>query len=160
MTMSFKNISSCAASMLQKATVVAISRSLSVATVAICMGPPNPQNGWLMRIIMALALLFPLSALAAKVVSDPVDPRVTHCGVVLNTAAKVLVPVTVSGANKICSYDVSNVSEGSHMISMTAIWNDPILGHLESTESVPLFFRKSGPDHSPHWSWLQPQHPA
>lgn len=96
-----------------------------------------------MRLLLAL-LLVPATALAAPfVVSDPVDPSVTHCGVFLDSAAKQTIPVTVQGANKICQFDLSaTLASGQHTVRMTSIVVDPIFGSLESPQSLPLAFAK------------------
>ena len=108
------------------------------------------------KLLVAVLFAVPMAAQAAKVVSDPVDSRVTHCGVLLDGGAKVVVPVTVSGASKICSYDVSNVSNGNHTIKMTAIIQDTIWGNQESAESLPLAFVRPAPPAVPGSLGLQP----
>lgn len=80
---------------------------------------------------------------APFVITDPVDPATTQCGVFLDAAAKQVIPVTVSGTSKICKYDLATLASGSHTVQMTAITvNDPVWGSRESAKSTPLAFTK------------------
>ena len=93
-----------------------------------------------MKRFLVVLLLVPLPALANPfIVSDPVDPRTTHCGVVMDGAAKLVIAVTVEGTNKICKHDLQGLPAGSHTVTMTAIGTDPILGSMESPPSSPPF---------------------
>lgn len=91
--------------------------------------------------------LFALSSLANAnpfVISDPLSPGVTQCGVLLDTNPKVTIPVTAvvtpAPAN-ICKFDIRAVTPGSHTIKMTAITvSDPVFGSQESATSLPLVF--------------------
>ena len=98
-----------------------------------------------MKKLFAVLLLCATSTFAAPfIVSDPLDPRATDCGVFLDSAAKVVIPVTPMPAGNICKFDVGGVSNGSHTIKMTAIANDPVWGSQESDESLPLVFARPG----------------
>ena len=105
---------------------------------------------------LVLTLLSPMALSAPFVVSDPLDPRATNCGVFLDAAAKVTIPVTADGTDKVCKYDISGVSVGSHTIRMTAIANDPVWGSQESAESVPLSFVRPAAPSVPAGLGLQP----
>jgi hypothetical protein len=95
--------------------------------------------------LFAVLLLCATSAVAAPfIVSDPLDPRATNCGVFLDSAAKAVIPVTSVATGNICKFDVGGISNGSHTIKMTAIANDPVWGSLESAESLPLVFARPG----------------
>jgi hypothetical protein len=102
-----------------------------------------------------VAASLPVSA-APFVVSDPLDPRATSCGVLLDAAAKVTIPVTTQGTDKICKYDISGVSVGAHTIRMTTIANDPVWGSQESVPSAPLSFARPSGVSAPAGLELQP----
>jgi hypothetical protein len=107
--------------------------------------------------LYVLLAAVPLTASAAPfVVSDPLDPRATHCGVLLDAAAKVTIPVTAATGGNICKFDVGGIANGSHTIRMTAIAIDPIWGSQESAESSPLSFVKPAPPATPGLLRLQP----
>lgn len=94
---------------------------------------------------LALLLFFPLGAVGAPfVVSDPLATGTSQCGVFLDAAAKITIPVfpaTAPAVGNICKFDVGSVSVGSHTIQMTAISvNDPVWGSQESGKSSPLVF--------------------
>lgn len=109
------------------------------------------------KILLLVLMLLSSAAMSAPfVVSDPLDPRATNCGVFLDAAAKVTITVTADGTDKICKYDVSGVSVGSHTIRMTAIANDPIWGSQESVQSAPLSFVRPAGVSAPAGLGLQP----
>jgi hypothetical protein len=96
-----------------------------------------------MKRTLLAVLIFPSAALAAPfVVSDPLAPVATHCGVFLDTGAKVVIPVTVEGSGKICKFDLAGISNGSHVVKMTGIVNDPLWPAEESAQSAPLSFAR------------------
>ncbi len=101
-----------------------------------------------MKLFASIVLMFISSQVwgAPFVVSDPLTTGVTQCGVFLDAAAKVTIPVTavtMPVAGNICKVDVGGVSAGNHTVSMTAITvNDPIWGSQESPQSSPLAFTK------------------
>lgn len=99
---------------------------------------------------VVLMLISSLAWGAPFVVSDPLATGMTQCGVFLDSAPKLTIPVTavtVPVAGNICKFDVGTVSTGSHTISLTAITaNDPVWGSQESVKSSPLVFvRPTGP---------------
>lgn len=96
------------------------------------------------RPLIFLAAMFAATAFAAPfVVSNPVDPATTHCGVTLNATPKITVPVTVTGTVKTCQYDLANLASGSHSITMTAIVEKTATNTgAESAQSPPLAFAK------------------
>jgi hypothetical protein len=109
------------------------------------------------KILLLVLTLLSTSALAAPfVVSDPLDPTATHCGVLMDAAAKVLIPVTAAAGWNICKHDLVGISNGSHAVRMTAIANDPVWGSQESVESSPLSFVKPGQPATPGLLRLQP----
>lgn len=98
-----------------------------------------------------VATLFSLTAswFAAAtpfVVSDPLVVGVVQCGVYIDNAPKLTVPVVVGTTGSICSYDLGGLSPGAHVVSMTAITlSDPIWGGQESVKSSPLAFTLAVP---------------
>ena len=110
------------------------------------------------RLVLAMAVMSMSTwAMSAPfVVSDPLDPRATHCGVFVDAAAKVTIPVAVEGTDKICKHDISAVSVGSHTIRMTTIANDPVWGSQESVQSAPLSFVRPAGVIAPVGLELQP----
>ncbi len=112
-----------------------------------------------MRALLGLvAFLFSSVALSQPfVVTDPVVAGVTQCGVFLNSAPKVTIPVTSTPGGNICKYSVGSVNNGSHTIQMTAITvNDPVWGSQESAKSAPLSFVRPAPPATPAGLTLQP----
>ena len=110
-----------------------------------------------MKKLLCVLLLAPSLALAAKAVSDPVDQRVTHCGVLLDANAKVTVPVTITSTVKTCEYQLpDSMANGSHSIRMTAIAIDPLWGQVESTQSAPLAFVRPAAPATPAGARLVP----
>lgn len=96
-----------------------------------------------MKRLLALLLLcwVPAAVGAPFVVSDILPAGVTQCGVFMDAAAKVTIPVTAVTGGNICKHDVGAVTAGSHTVRMTAITiNDPIWGSQESVQSAPLVF--------------------
>jgi hypothetical protein len=97
------------------------------------------------RKLLSLGLFVPSLVVAAPfVTTDPTSVTgITQCGVYLDFAAKVTIPVTAVTGGNICKFDVANVSTGNHSIQMTFITvNDPIWGSLESAKSLPLSFTR------------------
>lgn len=91
-----------------------------------------------------VVLLAAMPAVGA-VVEANVDPGVTSCGVFLDAAPKVTIPVTAPvppATQAKCRFDVQAVSTGAHNVRMTAIRDDPIWGTLESAQSPPFAFAK------------------
>lgn len=99
------------------------------------------------RAILFFSFVFvhAITAAAPFVVTDPVDPATTHCGVLLNVAPKLIVPVTTAGGVKNCRYDLATLASGSHTITMTAIVEKTANNTgAESAPSSPLAFSKPG----------------
>ena len=107
-------------------------------------------------LLLVLTLLSPVALAAPFAVSDPLDPASTHCGVLLDAAAKVVIPVTPDAGGNICKFDLAGISNGSHTVRMTAIANDPVWGSQESAESLPLSFVRPGQPAAPGLLRLQP----
>jgi hypothetical protein len=106
---------------------------------------------------LLVVLLFPCTAFAAKVVSDPVDPGVTHCGFFLDGGVKLTVPVNVVGTVKNCELTLSDtLSNGAHTVTATAIIVDPVFGSRESPQSLPLSFVKPAAPATPAGVRLAP----
>jgi hypothetical protein len=116
-------------------------------------------------------LLVALSAHAQAgpfVISDPLSIGVTQCGVLLDAAPKIFIPVTALPApatGNICKFDLGipltvgggPLVPGSHTIAMTAITvNDPIWGSQESVPSLPITFPTPGVAGSPSGLRLTP----
>ena len=79
--------------------------------------------------------------------SDPVAGGATaptHCGLYLDAAAKVEVPVQTDASGVFCKFDMAAVSVGAHTVKATFIRNDPIWGTLEGVQSAPLTFTRPG----------------
>ena len=109
------------------------------------------------RALYVLLVAAPLTASAAPfVVSDPLDPRATNCGILMDAAPKVVIPVVAEAGGNICKFDLAGISNGSHTVKMTAIANDPIWGSQESAESVPLSFVRPAAPSVPGGLELQP----
>jgi hypothetical protein len=99
--------------------------------------------------ILAVLLLFSGSALAAPfLVSDPLgDQSTTHCGYVVDGAAKAEIPVgTNATGQKICKIDLAAITTGTHTAVVTAIKTDPVWGRQESAPAPNFTFaRPSAP---------------
>jgi type 1 fimbria pilin len=111
-----------------------------------------------MKYLIALLFLISSSAFGAPfVVSDTLTPGVTQCGVFVDTAAKVTIPVTAVTGGNICKYDIGTIAAGSHTVRMTAITvNDPIWGSQESVQSSPLSFVRPAAPSAPATLQLAP----
>lgn len=105
-------------------------------------------------------LISSLALGAPFVTSDPLSPGVTQCGVFLDAATKVTIPVTAvtsPTAGNICKFDVGSVSVGNHTISLSAITvSDPVWGSQESARSSPLAFTRPLPPAVPSGLLLTP----
>lgn len=110
------------------------------------------------RLLFAVLLCLPVSALAAPfVVSDILPLGVTQCGVFVNAAPKVVIPVTAVTGGNICNFDVGAVGSGSHTIRMTSITvDDPLWGSQESVQSAPLSFVRPAAPSAPAGLQLAP----
>jgi hypothetical protein len=77
---------------------------------------------------------------APFIVSDPLDPRATHCGWKMDAGTRTDVAAAMSGTDKICKLDLAGLAAGSHTVSATAVAVDPIWGRLESAASANFTF--------------------
>lgn len=95
---------------------------------------------------------------APFVVSDPYtgSPAPTHCGVFLDSAPRVEIPISAEGTDVRCRYDVGGVGAGSHSITMTHILKDPVWGNLESAQSPPFVFARPAVPVAPSGLGLSP----
>ena len=111
-----------------------------------------------MRTSLLVVLMgFSATALSAPfVVSDPVDPAATHCGVFMDSQPKATVTVTPDTGGNICKFDLAGIASGSHTVQMTAIINDPLWGVQESPKSSPLTFARPGVPATPAGPRLTP----
>jgi hypothetical protein len=90
-----------------------------------------------MKLLLAVFLMLAANVSAAPfIVSDPLDPRATHCGWKFNAEARVDVPVALSGTDKICKVDLAGRAPGSYTINATAVAVDPLWGRMESAPSA------------------------
>ncbi len=110
------------------------------------------------NLLLSLFILPSVVVAAPFVTTDPTSVvGITQCGVYLDSAAKVSIPVTAVTGGNICKFDASGVSTGSHSIQMTFITvNDPIWGSLESAKSLPLNFVRPGVPAAPTGLGLTP----
>lgn len=115
------------------------------------------------KLLLVVAIAFAVAhpALAAPfIVSDPLVSGVVQCGVFLDAAPKLTVPVTAvvtPAPGNICKFDVGGVGVGSHTITMTAITvNDPVWGSQESAKSSPLAFTRPAAPNAPSGLQLAP----
>ncbi len=93
------------------------------------------------KLIIAFLLVFPLQLLAAPfLTTDPTTQAVTHCGIVMGTSAKVVVPVFSDATGKYCKFDIATIAVGSHTAKASFINQDPVWGTLESAFSAPFTF--------------------
>ena len=108
-------------------------------------------------LLLAVSLApFAVSAQVPSVVSDPLDPSVTHCGFFFDALPKAVLPVVPDVGGNICQYDLAGISNGSHTLRATAIAVDPVFGTEESAESLPLSFVKPGQPGAPGLLRLRP----
>lgn len=111
------------------------------------------KYGWLIGLWASVGMANPF------IVSDPVPAgqvQPTHCGVWLDTAARIEIPVTSSAGGPYCKFDVGTVSIGSHTIKMTHVRKDAVWGDMESVQSVPLVFPRPAPPGTPSGVSLSP----
>ena len=102
-------------------------------------------------LLLILALCVAPAFSAPFVVADVVS-GVTDCGVFLDGGAKVVIPATGTE----CRFDVANVSNGQHSITMTAIGNQSLWGGEESAPSSPFVFVRPAPPTVPATLRLEP----
>jgi len=111
------------------------------------------RYAWLLGLVASVSWASPF------VVSDPVPTgqvQPTHCGVWLDSQARVEIAVTSSAAGPYCKYDVGTVAVGSHTIKMTHVRKDAVWGDMESVQSIPLAFPRPAPPSTPSGVSLSP----
>ena len=98
------------------------------------------------RILIAVLVCLNFGANAAPfVTSDPTTQTVTHCGALIDSAAKVdSVVDIVTPTSFRCKIDIGTVSVGTHTIKATFVNIDPVWGRSESVNSLPLDFVRPG----------------
>ena len=69
---------------------------------------------------------------APFIVSDPTAQVVTHCGYILDGAAKVDSVVATSPLGKSCKIDIGAVAVGSHTLTASFVNIDAVYGRSES----------------------------
>lgn len=110
--------------------------------------------------LLYLAMLVPMVAGAAPfVISDPSTdtPQPTHCGLLLDAAAKVDVAVAKDANGKAyCQFDMAGITTGAHTVKATFILVDPTWGRVESPVSVPLALTRPGSPTAPAGLGLKP----
>lgn len=104
-------------------------------------------------VVLALA---PVMGLAGPTVSsDPYpaadNPKPTQCGVYVDSAPKITIPITVDSQGTRCVWDAgpANLAVGAHAIKMSHLWPDPLYGAQESAVSSPLALTRLGPPKAP-----------
>lgn len=113
-----------------------------------------------MNFILAILLSILSCAVAAApfLTSDPVSssPLPTHCGLYLDTSAKLEAAVTKDSSGTYCKFDIASVSVGAHTAKATHIVRDSIWGTLESGYSNTVNFTKPGAPAAPGGFGLSP----
>ena len=89
------------------------------------------------KLLLFIAMLVPGAANAATLVSDPLDPIATHCGIYIDAAPRIASPVGRDALNRpICSYVLpASLAAGNHVAQATAMLDANGLG--ESAKSAP-----------------------
>lgn len=92
------------------------------------------------RLIPLTLLALATNAFAVHLIADPALPNAqgqlpTHCGVVIDAAAEVVVPITAGETvpppnntavgTKVCYYDAGNPAAGAHTAKANHQWVDP-----------------------------------
>ena len=110
-----------------------------------------------MNKLIFVALFLSAAAQAAPyVVSDPLNPRATHCGWKIGDGERTDVLVHTMGADKICRIDVGSLPVGSHTVSATTVAIDPIWGRDDSVPSANFTFAVPGSLSAPVGLGLRP----
>lgn len=97
-----------------------------------------------------LLMLLPAASIAApyaytNVYPVATDPKVpTHCGVYVNTAAKVEIAVTTDTTGTYCLYDLATLPVGNNTVKVSYIRKDTLWGTVEGDPSVPLSLTRPG----------------
>jgi hypothetical protein len=96
-----------------------------------------------MKKLLILWLLAPFAAHAEFIVSDPSEsPNVTHCGLLLDAAAKVDVVVASGTTGKYCKFDTAAWSASTHTVKATFVIINASGGRIESDLSAPFTYVK------------------
>ena len=124
----------------------------------------RPGIGWLHMLLLFIIILLMVwasrSMAAPFAVSDPYPaastPKPTHCGVYLDTAAKVEIPVTVDATGTYCKIDLSAWTVGTHTLKATHIIKNTGWSDVESGYSGPLVQSRPGIPSAPSGITLVP----
>jgi hypothetical protein len=113
------------------------------------------------QIVMIAAMLASSMAEAAPfLVADPYPaastPKPTHCGIYLDTGAKIEVAITSSTDGPYCKYDLTAIAAGAHVAKATHILKDPTWGTQESTFSNTINFTRPAAPPAPAGLGLTP----
>lgn len=108
------------------------------------------------RFIALLTFACAASAQAAPHLYGTVQDGVTHCGVVIDGAPKVTVPVIQGSTPLTCRLDLASLGTGPHVATMTAIIDDPVWGTQESAPSAPFSFTRPAAPAAPSTPHLAP----
>lgn len=96
--------------------------------------------------LIAIALTSPAFAGPFVISAPTTDTTVSQCGVYLDAAAKVVIPLTAITGGAACKFDISSIAPGAHTVQMSFMTpNDPIWGALEGAKSSPLAFTRPTP---------------
>ena len=80
----------------------------------------------------------------------------THCGILLDTALKVEVPVQADPAGVFCKFDLDPVPPGAHVMKARFIVKDSLWGTKESGDSNIVNFTKPGAPPPPSGLTIRP----
>jgi hypothetical protein len=91
----------------------------------------------MMKRLLALSLLLAATYASAApfIVSDPLDPRVTHCNWQFNDEPNVETLVASHGADKICKIDLAGRPVGTYVVNAVAVADIPGWGRYGSAPS-------------------------
>ena len=106
-----------------------------------------------MKRILAIlfCLIAPFATAAPFLYADPIDASfgVTECGVSMDAAAKVYIPITPVAPATVpptvqCKHDLASLGNGAHSVKLTHRSTGSAWGDLESADSLPFSFVKPG----------------
>lgn len=95
-----------------------------------------------LMLFSGLIVLSGATIAAPFLVSDQTLQEVTHCGFILDSAAKIDVSVVSVAGGKICKIDLQSVTVGNHTVKLTFVNIDPVWGRAESVESSPFLLTR------------------
>ena len=84
-------------------------------------------------------------------------PKPTHCGIYLDTGAKIEIVITSGTSGPYCNYDGAQIAPGAHAIKATHIIKDATWGNQESDFSNTVNFTRPGPPAEPTGFGLKAQ---